>query len=247
MQQPEPVKISARLRGTRAGAALLLAVLAVLAALPRAGQAATAGGLGRTHADFCAVVQRRLTGTPLPIVNAVHVDYQAFVDSKATAEPVGTHQYDKRDVIGRPLRVSCKTKTVDHLLAVHGPSAVPDGGSGAAQSCRQLNREIILEAWRSLEPGQRARAPHPPRDILLDADDMRLTGSGWLEPYTMVYADAAGRIHVKARALRAEWQDWRWKLLPEHFRGTHYCHLIAPEHARSLMLGESAAPRRAAD
>ena len=72
MQQPEPVKISARLRGTRAGAALLLAVLA---ALPRAGQAATAGGLGRTHADFCALVQRRLTGTPLPIVNAlVHMD-----------------------------------------------------------------------------------------------------------------------------------------------------------------------------
>ena len=74
MQQPEPGEMSARLRGTRAGAALLLTVLAVLAALPGAGQAATAGGLGRTHADFCAVVQRRLTGTPLPIVNTVHVD-----------------------------------------------------------------------------------------------------------------------------------------------------------------------------
>jgi hypothetical protein len=221
-------------------------LLAILASVPLPGNAATQGSLDHTHADFCAVVQRRLTGTSLPIRNTVHTDYRAFVDSKAAADPLETHQYTKRDAARWPLRVSCKTKTADHLLAVHG-AAVPGDQAAAATSCRQINREIIQSVWRGLGPVQRARATHPPQSILLDGDEMRLTGSGWLEPYTMVYTDAAGRIHVKARALRADWQDWRWKLMPESFRGTHYCHLIAPEHARSLMLGEAAVAPRGAD
>ena len=35
----------------------------------------------------------------------------------------------------------------------------------------------------------------------------------------------------------ADWEDWRWKIMPKSFRGNHYCHLVAPERVRMLMTG----------
>ncbi|MEN9527809.1 MAG: hypothetical protein RLY56_1760, partial [Pseudomonadota bacterium] len=34
----------------------------------------------------------------------------------------------------------------------------------------------------------------------------------------------------------AEWEDWRWKMMPESWRGNHYCHLVSPEEIRRQML-----------
>jgi hypothetical protein len=236
-------------RGLRraARAAALAAAMAVTAAPPAgAGSppaaAAEAAGLARTHDAFCAVVQRRFTGTTLPVRNTLHTGWEPFVDSKPRVQPLETQQYVTL-AEGVPVRLSCKTKTADHIAAVHGPRALA-GSAVTARSCRDINREIVLAAWRGLSAEQRAAAPLPPTRLMLDPDRMRLTGSGWVSDYTMVYAAADGRVHVQAQGLHADWEDWRWKLAPESWRGTRYCHLLAPEHARRLMLGEvTAAPR----
>jgi hypothetical protein len=232
---------------------LRLAALATAAALtatpaagaePPVGHAGEAAGLAHTHDAFCAVVQRRFTGTTLPIRNALHAEWQPFVESKPAVQPLETQQYVTR-ADGQPMRISCKTKTADHIRAVHQDRKIER--PPAASSCRDVNREIVLAAWRSLGPAQRAAAPLPPTRLMLDPDRLRYTGSGWVSVYPMLYAAADGSVHLQAQALHADWEDWRWKLMPESWRGTRYCHLIAPEHARRLLLGEVTATARAAD
>lgn len=227
-----------------AALALLLLLAALPAGLPTAAAADETAGLARTHDAFCAVVQRRFTGTTLPIRNALHAEWQPFVESKPAVQPLETQQYVVR-AGGQPLRISCKTKTADHIRAVHQDRKIER--PPAASSCRDVNREIVLAAWRSLGPAQRAAAPLPPTRLMLDPDRLRYTGSGWVSDYPMLYAAADGSVHLQAQALHADWEDWRWKLMPESWRGTRYCHLIAPEHARRLLLGEVTATARAAD
>lgn len=240
-----PRSCSLVLRLAALAAAAALAATPAAGAEPPVGHAGEAAGLAHTHDAFCAVVQRRFTGTTLPIRNALHAEWQPFVESKPAVQPLETQQYVTR-AEGVPVRLSCKTKTADHIAAVHGPGALAVR-TPAARSCRDVNREIVLAAWRSLGPAQRAAAPLPPTRLMLDPDRMRLTGSGWVSDYTMVYAAGDGSVHVQAQGLHADWEDWRWKLAPQSWRGTRYCHLIAPEHARRLMLGEVTAAPRPAD
>jgi hypothetical protein len=228
--------------------ALASFIATTLAVTARAGGSAGGGGeaagLTRTHDGFCAVVQRRFTGTTLPIRNALHAEWQPFVESKPAVQPLETQQYVTL-ADGAPMRISCKTKTADHIRAVHQDRKIER--PPAASSCRDVNREIVLAAWRSLGPAQRAAAPLPPTRLMLDPDRLRYTGSGWVSDYPMLYAAADGSVHLQAQALHADWEDWRWKLMPESWRGTRYCHLIAPEYARRLLLGEVTATARAAD
>ncbi len=243
MPSSPPLHRLARKLAVLAGAAAL-AIVAPVGAQSVAARAAEPGGLASTHDDFCAVVQRRFTTTTLPIRNRVHTAWEPFVESKPGVQPLETQQYVTGGD-GVPLRISCKTKTADHIAAVHGRGSLA-GTPAPALSCRDINREIVLAAWRGLDAAQRAAAPLPPTRLMLDPDRLRFTGSGWVSDYAMIYAAADGSVHVQAQALHADWEDWRWKLAPESWRGTRYCHLIAPEHARRLMLGEvAAAPRPA--
>ena len=244
MPSPPPFRRLAPSLAVLAGTAAL-GMVASAGAQSAAERTAEATGLASTHDAFCAVVQRRFTATTLPIRNTVHTGWEPFVESKPGVQPLETQQYVTR-AEGVPVRISCKTKTADHIAAVHGSGTLA-GGDPAARSCRDINREIVLGAWRALDAARRTTAPLPPTRLMLDPDTLRLTGSGWVSDYPMVYASADGSVHVQAQALHADWEDWRWKLAPESWRGTRYCHLIAPEHARRLMLGEVTAAPRAAD
>ncbi|MCS6947512.1 MAG: hypothetical protein NZM12_07850, partial [Steroidobacteraceae bacterium] len=88
------------------------------------------------------------------------------------------------------------------------------------------------------------RARFNPDTVMLDGDDVRVIGSGWIEPYEFAYIGNGGHLHLFAKALHVDWTDWRWRLAPERFRGALYCHLAAPEYIRALMLGEMTAPQR---
>lgn len=204
----------------------------------RANLPANARSLASTHADFCAEVQRRLVDTSLPILNVTEPDYAAFKKSKAAAEPLRTHQFLLRDESGNLLQVSCKTKSADHLRATRGEAAARDPVL-PLRSCRQIQRDIVMEIWRDLDEPARQAALHRPSRILLDVDVMRHTGSSWVESPAAAYTGADGRLHLRAVALFAAWEDWRWKIMPASFRGNHYCHLVAPERVRQLMLGEA--------
>lgn len=232
--------------GRRAALALVASFAAALiassvASPPAAAQAAAASTLtlDRTHAGFCAEVQRRLVGTTLPMTNVVETDFEAFKTSKPSVQPLRTHQYLALDEAGRPMQLSCKTKSADHLRSVHGAAAVraPEAGP-ADRSCLSLHRDMVVEIWRGLSPAERARAIHPPWQVMLDADSPSYTGSSWVKARSAVFRGADGRVHLRAAGLFAEWEDWRWKIMPKSFRGNHYCHLVAPERIRRLMLGE---------
>lgn len=189
-----------------------------------------------SYTGFCIAVQRYLVDTPLPIDNRMHTDKDAFTASKAGAEPLTTHQYLKRDAAGRVLGVSCKTKSADHLRAVHGPAAARDPAL-PPRSCRDVQRRIVMDVWQGLDDAARAGATHPPQRLMLDPDARSYTGSGWIGSPAEAYLAEDGQVHLRASALFAEWTDWRWKLMPTSWRGNHYCHLVAPERVQRLMLG----------
>ncbi|MFM7709250.1 MAG: hypothetical protein ACKO9D_14780 [Gammaproteobacteria bacterium] len=215
---------------------LACTVAAALSALtPSMAGAQPATGLDRTHPGFCAEVQRRLTGTTLPVTNVVETTAESFKKSKPSVQPVRTHQHLGTDADGRPMELSCKTKSADHLRSVHGAAA-----AGADRSCRDLHRDMVDGIWRALPPALRARAAHPPWRVMLDADSASYTGSSWIKAHATATRGADDRLHLRAAGLFAEWEDWRWKIMPESFRGNHYCHLVAPERIRRLMLGDAA-------
>ncbi len=189
-----------------------------------------------TSDQFCVAVQQRMAGTTRPVRNVVHTDYAAFKKSKPQVNPLETEQFAQYEdeTRTRPMRISCKTKTADHINAVYGPGSA----AGDLVSCKEINRSTIMGQWTRMALGERQRAKWPPWRVMLDGDDIQVMGSGYLKPYRFVYLGDDGLPHVLAKGLLAEWDDWRWKLAPERFRGTHYCHLLAPEFARRLMLGE---------
>jgi hypothetical protein len=195
-----------------------------------------------TTPQFCAEVQRRVAGTQQPLRNVMHDEFQSFVKSKPSVKPLEPQQYVEYADASRtqPQRISCKLKTADHINAVYGNGAAATQENDNA--CREINRTTILAVFRALDPGTRGRLAVPPHRFMLDGDENRIMGSGWIEPYPFVYAGMDGAVHVHAKALFVLWDDWRWQLAPDKFRGTHYCHLIAPEYARALMTGEVSAP-----
>ncbi len=214
---------------------------------------AAAGAVARlaagaaTTSEFCAVVLRRLTGTSQPIRNTVHTGYESFVDSKPQIEPLETQQYLQYEDAAktRPTLLMCKGKSADHLVHAYGPDAAQ---LDLTSSCRDVNREVVIGVWSGLTAAERAAVRADPRQIMLDADDVKLTGFRWITPLQFAYAGDDGRPHLVARRLRADWTDWRWKIAPDSVRGTYYCQFASPEYVRRLMLGEtSPAPRAASD
>jgi hypothetical protein len=197
-----------------------------------------------TTPDLCAAVIRRLTGVTRPLRNVVHTDYQSFVLSKPQIEPLETQQYLQYadDARTRPQMLMCKGKSADHVVAVYGAGAAR---TDLAATCRDVNRDIVLGAWNALTPAQRAAARVTPQQVMLEADDLKLTGSRWITPHQFAWTDADGRPHLQARRLRADWTDWRWRLAPNSWRGTFYCQLASPEYVGRLLLGQETPPPRA--
>jgi hypothetical protein len=227
--------------GVALAAGALLGAAAALDARAAAAEAPPLAPGATTTPDICAGVLRRLTGTTRPIRNTVHDEFQPFVLSKPQIEPLETQQYLQYEDAAktRPTLLMCKGKSADHIVAVHGADAAqPD----LATSCRDVNRDIVLGVWRTLSSAERATARQTPQRIMLDADDVQLTGSRWITPHPFAYSGADGRPHLVARRLRADWTDWRWRLAPTSWRGTYYCQLAAPEYVRRLMLGQTTPP-----
>jgi hypothetical protein len=216
-------------------AAMVLAV-AVASAQQASPPAPTSAVLGQTRADFCSEVQRSLTGTALPMSTRLHTDYDAFVQSKPQIQPLQAQQYVQyEDSAGaQPMRISCKTKTADHINVVYGAGSAPGGDV----SCRDVNRSIINAAWSAMSAPEREHAAFAPWRIMLDGDDVGFMGNRFIAPYEFAYLGTDGLPHVLAKALRVDWENWLWKIAPDRVRGTHYCHLIAPEFARRVMRGE---------
>jgi hypothetical protein len=190
---------------------------------------------------FCARAQALVAGTTRPTRVTVHEDYESFKESKAAIRPLEIHQYVLREEgTGRgAMRISCKLKSADQILEVYGAGAArpPD------RSCADVNRATADAVYGSLGREEGARIAIPRERLHFDEDDNRLMGSRWVESYPFVYRSDRG-LHLAARSLHIDWTDVRFAWAPDRLRGVHYCHLIAPEYLRRLILGEVQASAR---
>jgi hypothetical protein len=222
---------------TRSRPELVMVVALLMTSLmvsPRA-IATTSMPLSNSHSEFCSEVQRRLVDTTLPIANILEKDYEAFKLSKPAVSPLRTHQYVLRNERLDILQISCKTKTADHLRSVHGIGAARDPAL-APRACSDVHRAMILDIWQALGPGERASARFRPSEVMLQTDRLSYTGSSWIKTEPDIRIGDDGKLRLRASALFAEWEDWRWKVMPESWRGNHYCHLVSPEVIRRHML-----------
>lgn len=197
--------------------------------------AASQHPLSNSHAEFCSEVQRRLVDTALPITNVLEKDYEAFKLSKPAVAPLRTHQYVVRNERLGILQISCKTKTADHLRSAHGASTARDPAL-TPRSCSDIHRAMVRDIWQAMGPGEKASAKIRPAQVMLQADQLSYTGSSWIKTKPEASVGADGKLRLRASALFAEWEDWRWKMMPESWRGNHYCHLVSPEEIRRHML-----------
>ena len=203
-------------------APIFLRSFCALAALPPAGLS-----------EFCSEVQYLIGATALPSENVVYENLDAFVKSKAAPKPLITRQfvhYDE-DQPDLPKMISCKLKSADHLNFEYGA-----GSAGHEGTCRSVNG-LTLERVRAA----RGNSDSPSgvfTNIVLAPDEIGPSGVVWLKPFTMVRVDGENILHIKSKALYVSWHDERFLKMPARFRGTHYCHLIAPSYLRRLLGGE---------
>jgi hypothetical protein len=165
--------------------------------------------------EFCTEAQSLLAATALPSENVLYDDLDSFVKSKAALKPLVTRQFVHYDAEDRGLAkmISCKLK-----------------------SCRSIN-------GLTLKRVQSARGkPDSPwgvfTNVVLEPDEIVPSGFVWVKPYAMVRVDDRNILHIKSKALFVSWHDERFLNMPARFRGTHYCHLIAPSYLRRLLDGE---------
>lgn len=190
--------------------------------------------LATTEPDFCIGFQQQLSRVPLQIENQVYDgDWEGFVLSKPTVEPLVIHQMAfAGHAGGRAEVVACKLKGADHLAEIHGEANVV-----TELTCADFNRQTI--------EGQAARLRDEGRDLAVDpaalvyaVDDQATRGTQWLDPmpYPVVSQGSDGTIRVQGKAMHSPLRSWT--PVPRSWKGMFYCHLIAPEHARALLVGE---------
>lgn len=190
---------------------------------------------------FCTPVQQVLAATGRPSRNVVYAELEAFVLSKASIRPLVTRQYVHTDDAGRPRMISCKVKTADILRYEYGPDAA--GHEGQCESINRLTLERLTAGRATGERVADTRGFGVFSGVVLERDDVGVSGVNWLKPYTMLWQEG-GVLHIQSKALRVDWGDKRFTKAPARFRGTHYCHLVAPSYLRRVLDGEVVVPAR---
>jgi hypothetical protein len=189
---------------------------------------------------FCADAQQLISGTSLRPENVVHTDYDAFVLSKPEVRPLRTEQYVWYDDEARtqPRMISCKMKTADHIATEYGAGQVRGEGL-----CADINRRTLSRVLESMSLAERRRlAFDGGRNVVFDDEQLTTEGPVWLAPYAFAYLDKDGALHLKAKAMRNDWLDPRYAQAPARFKGTRYCHLVAPQYLARLLRAEVEPP-----
>ena len=64
----------------------------------------------------------------------------------------------------------------------------------------------------------------------------------WLESFTMVQTDAGGTLRIRAKSLRGD-GNMRVSSKARAASGRQYCHLIAPDYLKRILIGEVQLPK----
>lgn len=220
---------------------LATAAMVYLAGCTLGDTAAPAAGtnlLTASPAAFCAEAQHRISRTDKAGEFVVHPDFNGFVQSKTSIDPLTLHAYvwPAPDEPGRPLAISCKLKSADHLNAAFGPgTAGPDG------LCQDMNRETLRQVRAALPAAAARQVVLDPDENVFNDKQPAATGRDWLAPFLLTTEDDAGALTIHSKGFRVDWLDPRFAAMDARVRGVHYCHLIAPGYLRDLLTGGAAA------
>ena len=186
--------------------------------------------------QFCSEAQMLIAASKLRAENVVHADFAAFTKSKPQVRPLQTQQFNwYGDAGNNKLRqISCKMKTTDHLRAEYGVDSAATNGL-----CASINQHTLAGVLRGLTSRERRSLRYKSgRAVVFDDEQVTTNGPEWLQPYPIAYAGAGAKLHIAAKAMRNDWLDPRYAAAPARFRGTRYCHFIAPDYLRAILLGE---------
>jgi len=188
--------------------------------------------------DFCLEAQRVIVRTDVRPTLIVHTDFDAFVKSKAAIEPLTIQQYIwyEDDDPARPVMVSCKLKSADHLNEALGA-----GTSAGDGRCQDMNRLTFDRVRATLGAVNVEPVVFDPAEEVRNAGNPGMTGPDWLKPYEMTYRDPSGVLHLRTKGFRVDWTDPQFAAMPGRFRGVQYCHLVAPEYLARLVTGKARA------
>jgi hypothetical protein len=192
-----------------------------------------------TTNDYCALAQKEIASARVPARNVLASDFQAFSRMTPQIQPLETLQFvqysDPQKT--RPRMISCKLHSAEKIRATYGATA-----AGESTTCARLNRRTLDAVMASLTDRQKKKMPFKGTiPILLDPDDQAANEAQWLQSFTMVQTDAGGTLRLRAKSLRGEGNQ-RVSNKANAAGGRQYCHLIAPDYLKRILLGEVQLP-----
>lgn len=193
--------------------------------------------------DYCATAQKEIAQSRVPARNVVMTDYQAFSRATPSVKPLETLQYvgyaDEKH--SKPRMISCKLHSADRIRAEYGANA-----AGENTTCARLNRRTLDAVMLTLTDRQKKKMPFQGAlPVALDPDELASNESQWLEGFTMVQTDAGGTLRIRAKSLRTASTGLRQASSGAAVTsdGRQYCHLIAPEYLKRVLIGEVQLPK----
>jgi hypothetical protein len=189
--------------------------------------------------DYCAIAQKEIASSRVPARNVLVTDFQAFSRTSPSVKPLETLQYvgyaDPQRSKAR--MVSCKLHSAERIRAEYGATA-----AGESTTCARLNRRTLDAVMLTLTDRQKKKMPFKgPVAVLLDPDEQATSESQWLESFTMVQTDAGGTLRIRAKSLGSG--SMRVSSKPNASKGRQYCHLIAPDYLKRILIGEVELPK----
>jgi hypothetical protein len=187
--------------------------------------------------DYCAIAQKEIASSRVPARNVVVTDYQAFSRATPSVKPLETLQYvgfsDPQRTKAR--MISCKLHSAERIRAEYGATA-----AGESTTCARLNRRTLDAVMLTLSDRQKKKMPFKGSiGVLLDPDEQATSESQWLESFTMVQTDAGGTLRIRAKSLGGG----NMRVSSKANSGRQYCHLIAPDYLKRILLGEVQLPK----
>jgi hypothetical protein len=205
---------------------------------PPAAPAADTALLTASPAAFCAEAQRIISHTGKTGDFVVHPDFEGFVKSKTSIDPLTLHVYvwPAPDDANRAVAISCKFKSADHLNAAFGP-----GTAGSDGLCQDMNRETLRQVRAAVPAAAALQVVLDPQENVFNESQPAATGPDWLAPFLLTTQDDSRTLTIHSKGFRVDWLDPRFVRFDARVRGVHYCHLIAPAYLRDLLTGRAAA------
>jgi hypothetical protein len=194
--------------------------------------------------DYCAAAQKEIASSRVPARNVIVTDYAAFARATPSLNPLETLQYvgyaDDRQSKAR--MISCKLHSAERIRAQYGATA-----AGESTTCARLNRRTLDAVMVTLSDRQRKKMPfNGALPVALDPDEQAASEAQWLEGFTMVQTDAGGTLRIRAKSLRAGSGTLRRTSTSASTTisgGRQYCHLIAPDYLKRILVGEVQLPK----